>query len=148
MVELNGKPILGRPVKIGPSFAKSKGKRQRGESAGDFRNVRDRPTPISDRWTRMDAAEHLKGYSEQGRRLFVGGLPWMPDHNTGNADVQCSNPELNGHLYANRTLNRWCLVMLEPQTAIDNSRSRLSPERQQIHIQGGMSQPYRSKLAH
>ena len=49
IAELNGKPILGRPVKIGPSFAKSKGKCQRGESAGDLRNVQDRPTPIFDR---------------------------------------------------------------------------------------------------
>lgn len=88
MSELSGKPILGRPVRLGPGVARSTVKHSRAESTGDARNVRGRPTPVFDRWTRTDAADHWKEYSEQGRRLFVGGLPPMPDHHVVNADVR------------------------------------------------------------
>lgn len=82
--QLNGKPVLGRPAKIGPGLAKSRGKRPQDRTARDAR-------PIFDRWTRTDAAEHWKGYADkdhQSRRVFVGGLPRMPDHLTVNEDVR------------------------------------------------------------
>ncbi|KAL9576392.1 MAG: hypothetical protein Q9212_007135 [Teloschistes hypoglaucus] len=82
--QLNGKPVLGRPAKIGPGIAKSKGKRPQDRTTRDAR-------PIFDRWTRTDAAEHWKGYADedhQSRRVFVGGLPRMPDHLTVNEDVR------------------------------------------------------------
>ena len=88
MRELNGKGFLGRPVKVGPGVARSRNKRPREESDQGVRNRRDYPKPVFDRWTRTDAPDHWKGYTEQGRRLFVGGLPRMPDHYTVNADVR------------------------------------------------------------
>ena len=88
MLELNGRELLGRPVKLGPGIAKSKNRRPSEESNQRAGNKLDNPRPVFDRWTRTDAPDHWKGYSEQGRRLFVGGLPRMPDHHTVNADVR------------------------------------------------------------
>ena len=88
MLELNGKEILGRPVKLGPGIARSRNNRPPEESDQRAPDTRDKPRPVFDRWNRTDAPDHWKGYSEQGRRLFVGGLPRMPDHHTVNADVR------------------------------------------------------------
>ena len=88
MRELNGKELLGRPVKVGPGVARSRNKRPRENPDQRTRNTRDVSEPVFDRWTRTDAPDHWKGYTEQGRRLFVGGLPRMPDHHTVNADVR------------------------------------------------------------
>lgn len=88
MLELSGKAILGRPVKVGPGIARSRNGRPSEEGGQRSRNTRDTSRPVFDRWTRTDAPDHWKGYSEQGRRLFVGGLPPMPDHHTVNADVR------------------------------------------------------------
>ncbi|KAL8693541.1 MAG: hypothetical protein Q9218_001666 [Villophora microphyllina] len=82
--ELNGILVLGRPVKIGPGAARSKAKRPQDRSARDAR-------PIFDRWTRTDVSDHWKGYANKDhkcRRIFIGGLPRMPDHHTVNEDVR------------------------------------------------------------
>ena len=88
MLSMNGKELLGRPIKVGPGVARSRTARSRQGSDQRARNTRVDPRPVFDRWIRADASEHWKGYSEQGRRLFVGGLPRMPDHHTVNADVR------------------------------------------------------------
>lgn len=88
MLELNGKECLGRPVKVGPGVARSRNKLPRDKVEQRARNTPENLRPVFDRWTRTDAPDHWKGYSEQGRRLFVGGLPRMPDHHTVNADVR------------------------------------------------------------
>ncbi|KAL1883711.1 hypothetical protein Plec18167_002718 [Paecilomyces lecythidis] len=75
MTELDGKDLLGRPVKIRPGVAKSSNDRSlpRGESSPSAEKT---TAPYAfDRWQRNDASNHWKGYSEQGRRLYVGGLP-------------------------------------------------------------------------
>lgn len=87
MRELNGRDLLGRPVKIGPGVAKPESKRSRVQDDQESRR-RARQTPTFDRWTRRDAADHWTGYSEQGRRLWVGGLPRMDDHVTVNNEVR------------------------------------------------------------
>lgn len=88
MVELNGRIMLRRPVKLGLGVARSQGKRPHGEKDREPHNAHNRPSPIFDRWTRTDVSEHWKGYYEQGRRCFVGGLPRMLDHETVNTDVR------------------------------------------------------------
>ena len=88
ILEMNGKECLGRPIKVGPGVARSRNKRPQPEPDRLSHVSRDDPRPAFDRWVRSDAPEHWKGYSEQGRRLFVGGLPHMPDHHTVNADVR------------------------------------------------------------
>lgn len=82
MLELSGIDLLWRPVKLGPGIARSKGRFSHGS------NVRDRPRPVFERWSRTDAADHRKGYSEQGRRLFVGGLPCMGGQSSVDAEVR------------------------------------------------------------
>lgn len=90
MRELNGKELLGRPIKVGPGIARSRNKRphEKADERTSTRNTCNTSEPVFDRWTRTDAPGHWKGYTEQGRRLFVGGLPRMPDHHTVNADVR------------------------------------------------------------
>lgn len=79
--ELNGTDLLGRPVKIGPGVASKKA------AYGQFNNSQH-AKPAFERWVRTDAADHWKGYSEQKRRLHVGGLPRMPNHHTVDAEVR------------------------------------------------------------
>lgn len=88
LLELNGKDILGRPVKVGPGVARSINKRRPGQSDQRVRNTQENARPVFDRWTRTDAPDHWKGYSEQGRRLFVGGLPPMPPHHTVDNEIR------------------------------------------------------------
>lgn len=80
MQELNGKVLLGRPVKIGPGVATSK------------LTIRTRKRcskpPVFQRWTRTDASEHFQGYTDQGRRVWVGGLPKMRGHCSVDAGIR------------------------------------------------------------
>ena len=63
MSELNGTDMLGRPVKLGPGVAKPRGKRPHGQSGQDSRNALPSSSPIFDRWTRTDAADHVSYFS-------------------------------------------------------------------------------------
>ncbi|KAL3477620.1 hypothetical protein BJX99DRAFT_225837 [Aspergillus californicus] len=65
MEDLNGRDFLGRPVKINACTPKDK-RGNKWEKSSEF---------VFDRWNRDDAARHLKGYGETGRRLRVSGLP-------------------------------------------------------------------------
>ncbi|GAD94512.1 ribonucleoprotein, putative [Paecilomyces variotii No. 5] len=88
MTELEGKDLLGRPVKIRPGVAKSSNDRllPRGESSP----IADKTAaPFAfDRWQRNDASSHWKGYSEQGRRLYVGGLPRPVSQQAVDAEIR------------------------------------------------------------
>jgi RNA recognition motif-containing protein len=88
MLELNGKEMLGRPVKIGPGVTKSSRDRSYVRTNMYARNERKPPPFVFDRWERTDAADHWKGYSDQGRRLYIGGLPRMPDQRTANDEIR------------------------------------------------------------
>lgn len=68
---LNGLQVLGRPVKIGPGVTKSNRLSHR---------QTNRHEDTYDRWERDDAAEHWRGVGEQGRRVWVGGLPRMSNY--------------------------------------------------------------------
>ena len=87
MEELNGKDLLGRPVKIKPGVPKS----TRGGSEGwiDFRIRKEgiRTPRAFERWERNDAAEHWRAPSEQGRRLYIGGLPRMLNQGAVEAEI-------------------------------------------------------------
>ncbi len=86
--ELNGKDLVGRPVKVGPGIAPYRGKRSRARNELFTPNPPQHSRPTFDRWVRTDAEDHWKGYTEQRRRLYVGGLPKMPDHYSVDADVR------------------------------------------------------------
>ena len=86
ILELNGRDVLGRAVKVGSGVA-SKGRKPSGNHHNTMRHER-RTVPAFDRWTRTDASEHFRAYNEQGRRLWVGGLPRMGDHPTVNDEVR------------------------------------------------------------
>lgn len=86
--ELDGRELVGRPAKVKPGVAPRKG--VRAGTNNDFfdHGLRQHSRPTFDRWTRTDAADHWKGYSDQKRRLYVGGLPQMHDHYSVDADVR------------------------------------------------------------
>ena len=86
--EINGKDCLGRSIKVGLGVARSRNERPQPEPDRLSHLLRDNTRPAFDRWVRSDAPEHWKGYSEQGRRLFIGGLPHMPDHDTVDVGVR------------------------------------------------------------
>lgn len=82
MTELDGRDILGRPVKIKPGVAKTASERsqeqqqQRTESSPRS----DKGSPFTlDRWKRNDATSVAKVNSDSSRRLYVGGLPRLTD---------------------------------------------------------------------
>lgn len=84
MQEMNGQHLLGRPVKLGPGVAKSKKK-----PSADHKKYQKYPErEVFRRWTRTDAEDHFEGYSEQGRRLWVGGLPKMGEHAAVNKGIR------------------------------------------------------------
>lgn len=74
IAELDGRDILGRPVKIKPGVAKS-GERM---SGGD----QSRPSfgLGLDRWRRQDNLGFAKVNSDSSRRVYVGGLPRLTEH--------------------------------------------------------------------
>ncbi|KAH0542298.1 hypothetical protein FGG08_003325 [Glutinoglossum americanum] len=91
MSELNGTELLGRPLKIGPGVAKSSASRERplGRRGGKSENREGGSPPfVFDRWKRTDAADHWHGVSDKGRRLYVGGLPRMPDQRTVDDEIR------------------------------------------------------------
>lgn len=79
IVSLNGLVVLGRPVKIGPGVAKPE-RAGLSNSSPSWKGEKNQPEVSYDRWERNDAVDHWEGYTEQGRRVFVGGLPRMSNH--------------------------------------------------------------------
>lgn len=93
MSKLNGAMLLSRPVKIKPSVSKASGGGVYGrvdKSAYDsvMWKKEPAPEPFFDRFKRDDADTHWKGVSQKGCRLYVGGLPRMPDQPTAEAEVR------------------------------------------------------------
>lgn len=86
MREVTGKSMVGRPVKIGPCVPKTRSLATQGGNG--IYPLRQAHKPVFDRWTRTDAKEHWHKYNDQGRRLFVGGLPEMQDHYRVNAGIR------------------------------------------------------------
>ena len=81
MVELDGREILGRPVKIKPGVVKSAG------SAGPGEQPRS-PQSGLDRWRRQDTESHAKTNSDSSQRVYVGGLPRLTDHEVIQSNMQ------------------------------------------------------------
>ena len=103
MQELNGQEVMRRIVKININTLK------RGKGRPDIvrpptlsydRGWRPQPTQqrqtgngketsyVFDRWQREDAADHFKAPVEEGRRLYVGGLPRIPNQDTVNEEMR------------------------------------------------------------
>ena len=85
MVELDGKDMLGRPVKIRPGVVKSASERsqQQQQQQGDGSPRPNRNAPFSvDQWRRggdVPAPALPRTNSDSSRRLYVGGLPRLTD---------------------------------------------------------------------
>lgn len=93
MQELDGKDLLGRPVKVKPGVAKTSQDRSSPRPSNTSVAPRSNEKPGSssvafDRWQRNDASSHFKGYSENGRRLYVGGLPKLSNQQTIDSEIQ------------------------------------------------------------
>lgn len=68
MTELDGRDMLGRPVKIKPGVAKSQERTQ--NQSEPFR---------SDRWRQQERPSLSKVNSDSSSRVYVGGLPRLTD---------------------------------------------------------------------
>ena len=88
MHELNGKTLLGRPLKLGPGVVKHERKIHNTTENGAYSQKPVANKTAFDRWTRIDAADHWRGPSEDNRRLIVSGLPKTPDYHTVNEQVR------------------------------------------------------------
>ncbi|KAJ5693421.1 hypothetical protein N7462_002844 [Penicillium macrosclerotiorum] len=82
MVELDGRDLLGRPVKIKPGVAKS------AERTGEH----SRSSFGLDRWRRPDATTSTDttstGQSDSSLRVYVGGLPRLTDASEAQSNMQ------------------------------------------------------------
>ncbi len=88
MQELNGKDLLGRPIKLGPGIAKARGKRPVDNGGVAINNSQAPFKAVFDRWTRIDAPDHWNEYNKRNRRLIVSGLPKILRHDTVNKEVR------------------------------------------------------------
>ncbi|KAL1961925.1 hypothetical protein VTN77DRAFT_754 [Rasamsonia byssochlamydoides] len=93
MKELDGRDLLGRPVKVKPGVAKStqqdRSSPRTTDSASPHANGKtSSPSFTFDRWHRNDASTHWKGYSDQGRRLYVGGLPKLSNQMSIDSEIR------------------------------------------------------------
>ena len=86
---IGGQEVRGRPVKINSKSARHDPiyhENNQNPSRRAFSDNTDkRAGPYAfDRWTQYDAIEHWTAPVEEGRRLYVGGLPRLPDQGTAN----------------------------------------------------------------
>lgn len=84
MVELDGRDMLGRPIKIKPGVAKNSSERiqQRMEGLPQ----RDKIF-TGERSRRNDTPSFGKMTSDSSRRLYVGGLPKVADQDSINSSM-------------------------------------------------------------
>lgn len=77
MTELNGRDMLGRPVKIKPGVAKSQERTQ------------NPPEPFRiDRWRQQERPSFAKVNSDSSNRVYVGGLPRLTDHGAVQSNIE------------------------------------------------------------
>lgn len=81
MAELDGRDMLGRPIKIKPGVAKTSAERSQQRVDGSPRNEQ------TDRWRRNDTPSFAKLSSDSSCRLYVGGLPKLIDQETINSNI-------------------------------------------------------------
>lgn len=95
MRELDGQEVMGRPVKINlntprrgkdgshtsrpPTLSYDRGWRPQRFQARDPGHGQGDDPYVYDRWQSGDAAEHFRAPSEECRRVYVGGLPRIPN---------------------------------------------------------------------
>lgn len=95
MVELDGKDLQGRPIRIKPGVAKSaqdrvSSTRSPQSSPSRLNDNAGSPSTLVDRWQRKDASlsNSKPNDIENSRRLYVGGLPKIMDKQALDADIQ------------------------------------------------------------
>lgn len=86
MVELDGRDMLGRPIKIKPGVAKTSSERAQQRMDGSPRSDQ-KSTGGFDRWRRNDAPSFARSSSDSSRRLYVGGLPRLTEQDAINSNM-------------------------------------------------------------
>lgn len=104
MAELDGRDLLGRPVKIKPGVVKTLSERSQQRVDGSPRGDRKSPATF-DRWQRNTApspsspSSPSKGDNDQSRRVYVGGLPRLSDPETINSNIANFFKGLNVYVF-------------------------------------------------
>ena len=118
--ELSGQQVMGRPIKI--NFNTQRGKPRDGASrpptlsydrgwrpqASQQRKVGESVgnSYVFNRWERNDADKHHRGPSDEGRRLYVGGLPRIPNQDTVNEEMRALFKDYQVFVHVALTLPR------------------------------------------
>lgn len=77
MTELDGRDLLGRPVKIKPGVAKSQ------------ERIQNSPEPLRiDRWRQQERPSFAKINGDSSNRVYVGGLPRLTDHGAVQSNME------------------------------------------------------------
>ena len=81
MIDLDGKDMLGRPVKIKPGVAKSSAERA---------SEQQQRSPIAmDRWRRSETESSPRApSSDSSQRVYVGGLPRVAEPEVAEAQIK------------------------------------------------------------
>ncbi|KAJ6010423.1 hypothetical protein N7451_001835 [Penicillium sp. IBT 35674x] len=80
MIDLDGKDMLGRPVKIKPGVAKSSAERA---------SEQQQRSPIAmDRWRRSETESSPRISSDSSQRVYVGGLPRVAEPEVAEAQIK------------------------------------------------------------
>jgi len=85
MEEYNNHELLGRPVKIKPGVKSGTGS---GRNDMRLRNKSEENAYAYDRWNRLEKPEEHNRAAEDGRRLYVGGLPRFENQPDANIKIR------------------------------------------------------------
>lgn len=85
MEEYDGREFLRRPLKVKPGVKSGTGK---GRYDMPPRNKFETSSPVFDRWSRLEAPEGMNTAAQDGRRLYVGGLPLFENQEDSNAQIR------------------------------------------------------------
>ncbi|RFU31515.1 hypothetical protein B7463_g4821, partial [Scytalidium lignicola] len=95
MAEYNGRDFMRRPLKVRPGVKSGTGTgrydmppRQNSLNGGEDMSPTAKRAHAFDRWRRVETPEQSNSAPQEGRRLYVGGLPRFPDQETTNRQIR------------------------------------------------------------
>lgn len=95
---MQGQIVRGRPIRINLKTERRQSERERMPVKTYDRGWKSKDVPVTDsnpetayafdRWNRKDAESHWTAPAEEQRRLYVGGLPRIPNQDTVNIEMR------------------------------------------------------------
>ncbi|KAH8805825.1 hypothetical protein F5884DRAFT_460712 [Xylogone sp. PMI_703] len=102
MTKYDGRDFMRRPLKVRPGVKSGTGTgrydmppRQHGSNNAGDQSPSAKRSPAFDRWRRLEPPEHFNTAPQEGRRLYVGGLPRFPDQETTDEKIRALFKDVN-----------------------------------------------------